>query len=1099
MKKLLFPAALLAFTISLFGQVPVPSPSQQTPEPQKTAPLPEPPKPAPSPKPQETVPLPDKPNPQMPKSDQAPSDYSQEAYVVKDFQYLARFENDGTGTRTYSAVIQVNSDAGVQQWGQLVFGYSSANEKLDINYVRVKKADGRTITASADAVQDLTAGVARFAPMYTDYREKHITVPALRPGDTLEYSIVTTTTTALAPNQFWLNYDFDRNIIVLNEVLEVNVPKDRKIILKTEDGYAPQITTVGDRKIYRWQEKNLTRKSDDELKKEWKKKRLHHDEDQSSVQLTTFQSWEELGKWYAPLQRERIKATPELRAKALELTKDKSTELDKIKALYDFVGPEFRYVSLSFGVGRYQPHSAGDIFANKYGDCKDKHTLLSTMLDVIGVHADPVLINSERQLDPDVPSPGQFDHVITLVTLHDGKHIWLDTTTEVAPFQLLAYQIRDKKALWVPIPSGNAQVITTPADSPVPNIQNLTVDGKINDVGTLNAKVHFEFRGDSELMFRSAFRSSPETEWKTLCSNLGLKGDASDVKVSNPADTTTPFEVSYTLSMPNYMAWSSKTPTFAVPLPQVSMPEIDETDDDQPDPITLNGAPINSDFKITLQVPEKYNVQLPLPATVKRDYGTYTVTYAKDKNAITAERKLVLNIRDLPKQRLGDFAAFHRIVNSDQLQQIALETDSNSGPTLPQGMKADDLIAAGGAALQNQNFAAAVESFKRATELEPKSKPAWRGLGAAYLQMQKKDDAINAFNKLLEIEPYDEYAYLGIGYAHIIDHDYDKAVTAFRKQVEINPLDSNAQFSLASALVQLRRWDDALPELQKCAQLMPRSAEVESSLGQVYLELKQPDKAMEAFNKAVELGGNATIWNNVAYELANHNLQLDRAQQYAESAVTQIATELRNVDVDRLRIDDFRRVTAISSYWDTLGWVHFQRGDIQRAQKFIESAWLLGPNGEVAYHLGEIYEKEGHRDQAIQMYAAAAGVKRSYEPARTKLEGMLKDKKKADDEMKKAAAKYDTDPKLELRDPSKIDGSADFAFVFAPGPKVEGVKFLSGDDKLKALNNQLATLKYPVEFPDMTPTKLVRRGTVTCKSDACTITLQASDAVVSAE
>ena len=1099
MKKLLFLPSVL-FAVIAFAQIPVPSPSPQTPEPQKTAPLPTPDNTAPTPQPQETVPLPDKPNPQSTsKPSESASDYSQEAYIVKDFQYLARFENDGTGTKTFNAVIQVNSDAGVQQWGQLVFGYSSANEKLDINYVRVKKADGRTVTASADAVQDLTAGVARFAPMYTDYREKHITVPALRPGDTLEYSIVTTTVTALSPNQFWLNYDFDRNIIVLHETLEVNVPKDRQVKLKTEDGYTPKITTEGDRKIYSWVTNNLKRKSDDELKKEWKKKRLHHEEDQPSVQMTTFQSWEELGKWYAPLQRDRIKATPELKAKALELTRDKKTELEKIKALYDYVAPEFRYVSLSFGVGRYQPHSAGDIFANKYGDCKDKHTLLSTMLDVIGVHADPVLINSQRQLDPDIPSPGQFDHVITLVTLSNKQHIWLDTTTEVAPFQLLSYQIRKKKALWVPTDGGNAQVIETPADSPVPNEQNLALDGKINDVGTLTAKLHFIFRGDSELLFRSAFRNAPETEWKNICSNLGLKGEATDIHVTDPGNTNIPFELRYSLSMPNYMAWSSKTPAFGMPLPQVSVPEIDEDDDDQPDPVTLTGAPITSDFKIRLEVPEKYSIELPLPATVKRDYGTYTVTYGKDKNIITAERKLVLSALDISKSRLGDFAAFHRIVNSDQNQMVALETKSNSGPMLPEGLKADDLIAAGGAAMQNQNFGAAIDSFKRATELEPKNKAAWRGLGASYLQLQKKADAINAFNKLLEVNPYDEYAYLGIGYAHIIDHDYDQAVESFRKQVEINPLDANAQFSLASALVQLRRWEEALPEVKKSAQLQPRSADIQSALGQVYLELKQPDKALEAFNKAVEIGGNATIWNNVAYELANHDLQLDRAQQYAESAVTEIATQLRNVDVERLQMDDYRRVNAISSYWDTLGWVHFRRGEVDQAQRFIESAWLLGPNGEVAYHLGEIYEKEGHHDQALQMYAAAAGVKRSYQPAKVKLEEILKDKKKAEEEMKRAAAKYDVDPKLELPTGSKVDGTADFAFVFAPGPKVEGVKFLSGDDKLKTLNDKLAALKYPVEFPDTTPTKLVRRGTVTCKSDACTLTLQPSDEVTSAE
>jgi tetratricopeptide (TPR) repeat protein len=601
------------------------------------------------------------------------------------------------------------------------------------------------------------------------------------------------------------------------------------------------------------------------------------------------------------------------------------------------------------------------------------------------------------------------------------------------------------------------------------------------------------------LLFRSSFRGAPEAEYKNIAGNLGLKGDAADVTITNPADTNTPFELKYTLTIPNFMAWSTKTPSVLVPLPQVGVPDVDDDEDDQPAQIQLAGSPIESDFKLRLEVPAKYSVGLPLPATVKRDYGLYSVTYQKDKNVIAAERHLVLNLRELPKERLGDFMAFKRIVASDQAQQISLETTSASAAELPEGLKADDLVAAGGAALQNQNYQAAVESYRRALQVEPKNKAAFRGLGAAYVSLQKKDDAIATFKKLLEINPYDEYAWTGIGYAQIVDHDYDKAADAFRKQVEINPLDATAQYSLANALVQLRRFPEALPEMEKTAKLMPRSPEIQASLGQIYLEVKDNEKAMAAFEKAVEFGANATVWNNVAYELANHNLELDRAQQYAESAVNDIANQLRNVDVQRLRIDDYRRVNAISSYWDTLGWVYFRRGEVNQAKKFVESAWLLGPNGEVAYHLGEILEKEGKKDDAIQMYATAASVKRSYAPAREKLIGLVGNDKKADEMIKKFSGKYDVAPKLDLGSLTKDDGQAEFAFVFAPGPKVEGVKFLGGDDKLKTLNDKLASAKYPVEFPDTTPTKLVRRGTVTCKNDDCTLTLQASDEVISAE
>ena len=93
-------------------------------------------------------------------------------------------------------------------------------------------------------------------------------------------------------------------------------------------------------------------------------------------------------------------------------------------------------MSLSFGVGRYQPHPAEDVLENEYGDCKDKHTLLATMLKAAGIEAWPALINGERKLDLDMPSPGQFNHVITYVPRSGNPH-WLDTTPEVAPFGLL--------------------------------------------------------------------------------------------------------------------------------------------------------------------------------------------------------------------------------------------------------------------------------------------------------------------------------------------------------------------------------------------------------------------------------------------------------------------------------------------------------------------------------------------------------------------------------------------------------------------------------------------------------------------------------------
>jgi transglutaminase-like putative cysteine protease len=112
------------------------------------------------------------------------------------------------------------------------------------------------------------------------------------------------------------------------------------------------------------------------------------------VMLTTFRTWEDVGRWYAGLIRDREQPTAEVRTKALDLVRGLTSDSAKVRALYDFVSREFRYVSLSFGIGRYQPHAAAEVLANRYGDCKDKHTLLAALLAAIGIRAHPALISS---------------------------------------------------------------------------------------------------------------------------------------------------------------------------------------------------------------------------------------------------------------------------------------------------------------------------------------------------------------------------------------------------------------------------------------------------------------------------------------------------------------------------------------------------------------------------------------------------------------------------------------------------------------------------------------------------------------------------------
>lgn len=267
-----------------------------------------------------------------PADDKQKRDYSQEAVVVEQLSMAYRFERDGTGQRDLSLRVKVQSDAGVERFGQLIFGYSSANEKLDMDFVRVRKADGTVVNAATTDIQDLTAPIAREAPIYTDSRQKHITVPGLRPGDVLEYHFVWTIHTPLAKDHFWVEHDFvKKSLIVLDDQLTVNIPAASKVKLKIEPGFDPTIKEQDGRRIYSWKHANLKTASEEEEERKKKEEQEEQepeeegedaDEVRPDVQLTTFQSWDEVGKWYADLQKDRVVPDEKIKSKPRRSSKD---------------------------------------------------------------------------------------------------------------------------------------------------------------------------------------------------------------------------------------------------------------------------------------------------------------------------------------------------------------------------------------------------------------------------------------------------------------------------------------------------------------------------------------------------------------------------------------------------------------------------------------------------------------------------------------------------------------------------------------------------------------------------------------------------------
>lgn len=1017
-----------------------------------------------------------------------PPDYAGEAFVVEQIKTSFRFEKDGTGQREMRMRAKIQSEAGVEGFGQLVFPYTSANEKLEIDYVRVHKAGGGVVTAAEGSVQDLTAPVASGSRIYTDLRQKHVTVPGLRPGDVLEYHVVWRVHTPLAPNHFWLEHYFLKEpFIVLDEQLEIDVPLDSALKLKTEPGLDAVNKEQGGRRVYTWKHANLKRQEPD---KSARRKKESDEPKPPHVQMSTFKSWGEVGEWYAVLERDRSVPDEKIRAKVAELVRGREGERAKVEALYEYVAKNFRYVSLSLGQGRYQPHAAAEVLANQYGDCKDKHTLLAAMLRAAGLRAYPALIHSARKIDAEVPSPAQFDHVISAIPL-GGEMLWVDTTTEVAPFRLLSRQLRDKHALLI-TGDAPARLETTPADPPFPVTEVLEVEGKVNELGALNGRTRLTMRGDNELLYRLIFRRTPASDWKQLGQFLAITSltyglDVSGIKPGDPAATDKPFEVEYDFSGASFMDWSSKKAALSLPLPSADFPDADGERQEESGPIKF-GGPGEITRRLRLTLPAAYTARAPLPVTVTRDYAEYRSQYRLEGNTLVAERTLRLRVRELPASRAQDYLAFVSAARADEAQGLFVEKGVAGAPSIPDTMKVEELLQAASAAAENDDNELAAALLRRVLEKEPKHKTARRNLGHALYEQREYAEAASVLREQTRINPFDDYSYHLLGQVLWGQQNYAEAEAAFRKQLEVTPLHKRAQGSLGQLLVEWRKYKEAVPELEKALTLTPEDETLFLKLGSAYLHLGQNAKATEAFGKAVELAPGPQVWNDVAYDLAVAGVQLDKARQYAESAVTAIANELRNVEPERLTSDTLYNVTSLIAYWDTLGWVYYRRGELELAERYLTASWQAGQYSENGDHLGLILEKHGRPEEAARTYALAAFGQRPVPEPRERLEKLV-GKEKAGGLLSKAKeelAELSTVRLGALLKEIKEPVAAEFFIILAPGgpsrsAKVVDVRFVDGSEKLRPLAAALKGAPFRMSFPDDTPTRLIRHGTLTCR------------------
>jgi predicted Zn-dependent protease len=979
---------------------------------------------------------------QEPRFAKSAQDYSQEPVVLESDVTKIVFENDGTSNNENVGRIRIQSQAGIQAFGILHVAYPSANASVEFVSVKVTKPDGKVVVTPAGNVMDMPAAVTQTAPLYSDLHDKQVPVKGMEIGDVLEYDVKVHFQTPLVPGQFWYAYNFNRTNIVLAEELDISVPGDRAVKVASAS-LQPVITESAGHKTYSWKTSNLDRKASDSAAKA--RSPLHIPP--PSVQITTFRNWDEIAQWYRGLEEPATQPTPEIRSLVEKLTQGAASQNDKTQILYNYVATKIRYVGLDFGIGRYQPHSAAEILDNGYGDCKDKHTLLAAMLSSIGIKAYPALVNSGREIDPDLPSPSEFDHVVTVVAQASGA-TWLDTTAEVLPFGLLTLNLRDRNSLLI---SGDAPatLVKAPVGSPVPTFMDFQIIGKLDASGTLTAKVEVHLRGDFEVEYREAFRNIPQSRWKDGVQGLsgawGFAGTVDDVTVSSPEKTDEPFHISYTYLRKEFGDWPNKRIT--APFPGILTYVRDEKEFADA-PVEL-GAPGRFTFHAEIELPDGFSPVVPVPDKVsyKKDYADYSSEYSVSGDTLKVERTVVTSVQEVPAKRRAEYITFRKSVEDDESRYI----------------QAVDFKAMQGQLAKNPEAAKLYE----------------QAMGA--LQQQDAQRALDLGRRAIAAEPEYPAPYMIVASVLIATGRTDEALEPLRKIEKLSPNDPIAPREIGRILLAKKQAREAIPDLEAAVKNFPENPAIAMELGQAYIRTGEKEKAVPILKKTAQLDSSPLDLNNIAYELAEAGVALDDALNYSEKSVEQLESQSSKINPEDMKPEDWQIPQTLRSSWDTLGWIHFRLNHFEQAEKYLRAAWPLDSSGLIGDHLGQAYEKDGKKQEAIHIYAMVAGSDNpGIDHALERVQKLMGNDLKGDDAVIAARDEYRRINRVRIPRTSKGGSSAEFLLIFKNGSAEPDVRFFNGSEELHEAIPGIRNAKFDIRFPDGRPTTIVLSGHLSC-------------------
>ena len=400
-------------------------------------------------------------------------------------------------------------------------------------------------------------------------------------------------------------------------------------------------------------------------------------------------SWKQVGLSYTELTKDRFNSSPEISAKVAELVRGRGDFTSRLEALTLFIQSEIRYVAISIGIGGNQPHIANDVFRYRYGDCKDKVTLLKAMLQEAGIRSHYVLVDTHRGfMNPAVPS-SWGNHAIIAIELADSmkeerylsivktssgrRYLIFDPTDEYTPVGSLRSELQNTYGLLVADEGG--ELVRTPLLTPDWNQVTRSGHFVLSADGSLAGEVSEDRSGDSathereRLHYRDQREHTSEFERWLGRSIQGFTLE--NVTVEHADQLTNDLVINYKFTAPQYA--QSRGPLMLL-RPRV-LDEKGAHVEHKPRhyPIELRHTTRQTDT-YEIELPKEYQIE-DLPEATKIDVGfaSYQSKIEANGNKLRYWREYVVRNLSVPPEKFDDWVKFQGAIGADETAAVVLK------------------------------------------------------------------------------------------------------------------------------------------------------------------------------------------------------------------------------------------------------------------------------------------------------------------------------------------------------------------------------------------------------------------------------------------